>query len=495
MQRLDIQDPRTAEELKAPALEARLPGRRAQVHRQRLVVLALIFSDVVLAFLMWGMAFGVHGIWGSGPLTGIAVFSIAPDVAVWIGLRALLGLYPGYGLDLVEELRRQTYAVAAALAIITTFALAFKIGDSLSRLLLISSFLGLAVLAPPARHLVKRAMMRVGLWGKPVAILGADETAETVVRALGREWELGLMPAVVFDDRRVAGGWVEGVPYGGDMDAAPGIAAKHGVETAILAMPRAHGGRLTEIVDQASSSFRSVIVIPDLGGMTNSVVVARDLAGIFGVEIKQNLLDPWARRTKRALDLFGAVVGGLLISPFLLGLVLLIKLDSPGPAFYAQQRLGAGERYFRCWKFRTMCLHAERALNEYLQDDPDLHAEWERSQKLREDPRITRVGHFLRETSLDELPQLYNVLRGEMSLVGPRPIVDAEVPKYGGVYGLYRRVTPGISGFWQVGGRSNTTYEERVAMDAYYVRNWSVWLDFVILARTIGSVLFRRGAR
>ena len=496
MQRLGSTDTHHAESASWSAvLDNTLSGRRAQARRQRLVVLVLILSDILLAWLVWSLALVVHGLFGSGPLTELAAASVLPNVAVWIGLRAMLGLYPGYGLDLVEELRRQTYAVAATLAIVTTFALALKVGDLLSRLVLVSSFVGLALLAPLARHFVKRGMRRVGLWGKPVAILGADEAGTRVVRSLLREWQLGLRPVAVFDDRRVPeGAALEGVPYGGSVTDAREIAREHGVETAILAIPHAQRERLADLVDSAGSSFRSVIVIPDLGGMTNSIVVARDLGGVFGAEIKHNLLNPWSRRVKRTLDLFGAGVGGLLISPFLLALVILIKLDSPGPAIYSQQRLGTGERRFRCWKFRTMCLDAEKTLDEYLQGDPDLRAEWEKDHKLRKDPRVTRVGRFLRDTSLDELPQLWNVLRGEMSLVGPRPIVDAEVSKYGSVYALYRRVRPGISGLWQVSGRSDTSYEERVTMDAYYVRNWSVWLDLVVLARTVASVLRRRGA-
>jgi lipopolysaccharide/colanic/teichoic acid biosynthesis glycosyltransferase len=137
---------------------------------------------------------------------------------------------------------------------------------------------------------------------------------------------------------------------------------------------------------------------------------------------------------------------------------------------------------------------AETTLAEILEKDPSLHQEWLSSHKLHTDPRITRVGRFLRKTSLDELPQLWNVLRGEMSLVGPRPIVDAEVPKYVESYNLYLRVTPGITGLWQVSGRSNTSYQRRIEMDAYYVRNWSVWLDLIILFRTAMTVLLQRGA-
>jgi lipopolysaccharide/colanic/teichoic acid biosynthesis glycosyltransferase len=157
--------------------------------------------------------------------------------------------------------------------------------------------------------------------------------------------------------------------------------------------------------------------------------------------------------------------------------------------------VGAGGKHFLCWKFRTMHVNAERLLDQCLQDSPILRAEWEQNQKLRDDPRVTRVGHLLRQTSLDELPQLWNVLRGEMSLTGPRPIVDVEVPKYGEVYKLYKRIRPGMSGIWQVSGRSDTSYAERVEMDSYYVRNWSVWLDLIILARTVKCVALGRGAR
>jgi Undecaprenyl-phosphate galactose phosphotransferase WbaP len=259
-------------------------------------------------------------------------------------------------------------------------------------------------------------------------------------------------------------------------------------------MPNLRREHLSQLVDLASVSFRSVTVIPNLGGITNSAVVARDFAGTFGVEIKYNLLDPWARRFKRALDLLGAVLGGLLISPILLAILVLIKLDSPGPAFYGHTRIGVEGKHFRCWKFRTMHVDAERVLEQYFRKNPRSRAEWERSQKLRDDPRITRTGRFLRKTSLDELPQLWNVLRGEMSLTGPRPIVDAEVSKYGTVFELYRRIRPGMSGLWQISGRSSISYTERVAIDSHYVRNWSFWLDLIILARTVKTVVLGSGA-
>src|SRR5215212_757902 len=268
-----------------------------------------------------------------------------------------------------------------------------------------------------------------------------------------------------------------------------------GVDTIIFAMPYARREQLAHMVSVASESFRSVLIVPNLEGVTTSAVTPRDFAGTLAIEIKHNLLDPWSQRLKRALDLLGTVIGGVLVSPLVFAIAVVIKLDSPGPAFYGHQRVGAGGKHFLCWKFRTMHVNAERLLDQYLQGSPVLRAEWEQNQKLRDDPRVTRVGGLLRQTSLDELPQLWNVLRAEMSLTGPRPIVDAEVPKYGKVYALYQRIRPGMSGIWQVSGRSDTSYADRVEMDSYYVRNWSVWLDLVILARTVRCVALGRGAR
>ncbi|NJL48269.1 MAG: undecaprenyl-phosphate galactose phosphotransferase WbaP, partial [Leptolyngbyaceae cyanobacterium SM2_5_2] len=185
---------------------------------------------------------------------------------------------------------------------------------------------------------------------------------------------------------------------------------------------------------------------------------------------------------------------GLGVLPVIAIIALLVKLDSPGPVFYGQKRLGQEGFPFVAYKFRSMVANADQVLEAYFQANPELRVQWERDQKLRYDPRITRIGHFLRRTSLDELPQLWNVLRGEMSLVGPRPIVREEIIRYAEKYDLYTKVLPGLTGLWQVSGRNNVSYEERVNLDAYYVRNWSVWLDIYILLKTIWVVLIGDGA-
>ena len=175
-------------------------------------------------------------------------------------------------------------------------------------------------------------------------------------------------------------------------------------------------------------------------------------------------------------------------------LAILTKISSPGPVFYGSSRIGRGGKIFRVWKFRSMIPEAESVLRNYLLSHPELKEQWERDHKLKNDPRITSIGHFLRKTSLDELPQLWNVIIGEMSLVGPRPMLVDEIDKYGEVFGIYKLVLPGFTGLWQISGRNNTTYEDRLRYVRFYVQNWSIMFDIHILYRTIKTALFREGA-
>lgn len=470
-------------------------GPLAQSKKWSLVALVLISSDILLALALWQAAFVLRGLfWGLGSLSGIALVSMVPNVVVWVGLRAVLGLYPGYGLGAIEELRRQTFALIGTLAITVVFAFASQVSDSLSRLLLFAWAMGLLLLAPVARYFVKRAMMKAGLWGKPVVVLGAREPGAHVLKTLQREWQLGFKPVGVFDRTAPAGGVLEGVPYGGTLTDAAALARKQGIDTAIFALPYTRREHLAKFVNLARLSFRHVLVVPNLGGITNSTVVARDLAGTFGVEIRHSLLDPWAQRLKRTLDLGATVVGGALVLPLILTLSLLVWVESRGPVFYSDKRIGRDGKLFSCVKFRTMVPDAEVLLQRMLAEDAEMREEYLKYHKLRDDPRVTLVGRFLRKTSLDELPQLWNVLKGEMSLVGPRPYLPRESRDIGATQSEILRVTPGITGPWQVAGRNHTSFNERVRMDACYVRDWSLWLDLMLLVGTVRCLLFSRDA-
>ena len=470
-------------------------GRWTNSWRRPLVVSVMIFSDVLLALAVWQAALMFQEVLGNGSLSPVAIASMIPEVAVWIGLRALLGLYPGYGLSNVEELRKQTLALGASAAIVSVLAFALLMSGMLSRLLLFTWFLGLLVSAPLVRYFVKRALIRVRLWGKPVVILGAGKAGAHLLSVLRRERQLGFNPIAVFDNRVApTGGVLEGVPYGGTLTEAAALGRKCGIDTAIFAMPHTRHVHLAKFVDLVSLNFRHVMVIPNLSGITNSAVVARDFAGTFGVEINYELLNPWAQRVKRVLDVVATSIGGILILPLILLLCLLVRLESRGPVFYMDQRMGRDGKLFACVKFRTMVIDAEAKLQRMLAENEEMRSEYLKYHKLRNDPRVTRIGRFLRKTSLDELPQLWNVLRGEMSLVGPRPYLPRESEDIGTTQQEILRVTPGITGPWQVAGRNETSFDERVRMDSHYVRDWSVWLDLVLLISTVRCLLLSRNA-
>ncbi|WP_062206145.1 sugar transferase [Aureimonas sp. AU12] len=203
---------------------------------------------------------------------------------------------------------------------------------------------------------------------------------------------------------------------------------------------------------------------------------------------------PVGGAAKRALDIVIAASALIVLSPLMLMIMLVMKLTDPGPIVFGHKRVGFEGKHFHCYKFRSMATNSAELLQRLLQSDPVARAEWETSQKLRNDPRVTKLGRILRETSLDELPQLINVLKGDMSLVGPRPIVDEEIYRYSHRFEAYKRVRPGVTGMWQVNGRSDTSYASRVKFDTFYVRNWSVPLDIGILFKTVSVVLKREGS-
>lgn len=470
-------------------------GRESVLWRRRLVPAVLVLSDILLALLVWEAASLLQGLWGWGALSDATVASMAPIIAVWIGLRALLGLYPGYGLDSVEQLRRHVYATFTTLAILAIFALGSQIGEALSRLLLILVFVGLLVFVPFVQYGVKCWMKKIGLWGKPVVILSYKATGTNIVDSLRQSWELGYDPVAVFDYRLdMSEGSLDGVDHQQALAGVVELSREHGVDTVIFAMPYTRREQLAKLVSQASLSFQHVLVIPNLNGVTNSAVIARNLAGTFAVEIKYNLLNPWALRAKRIIDLCATVIGGILILPLLLILFLLVYLESGRPVFFGDRRMGRDGNLFFCLKFRTMVPDAEALLQRILEEDEGLRWEYFKYHKLRDDPRVTRIGRFLRKTSLDELPQLWNVLKGDMSLVGPRPYLPRESKEIGITQSEILRVSPGMTGPWQVAGRSRASFEDRVQMDDYYVQDWSVWLDLVLLARTVKTVVCGKGA-
>ncbi len=254
---------------------------------------------------------------------------------------------------------------------------------------------------------------------------------------------------------------------------------------------------LSRITNEIHRASGEVMVLPNIRGISllSSELYFLFFHEVFMLRIRNNLQSLPRRAVKRSFDITFALFLLPIVIPLVTIIAFLIKLDSRGPVFFKQQRVGRGGKKIWVYKFRTMYVDAERRLRELLEKNEDARKEWEEFYKLRDDPRITKVGRFLRKTSLDELPQIFNVLKGDMSFVGPRPVLEEELRKYYGEYSVYYLITrPGITGLWQVSGRNLLSYERRVHLDVWYVLNWSLWLDVVILIKTIRAVFRGEGA-
>lgn len=404
----------------------------------------------------------------------------------------LVRLYPGYGLTAVERLRRRVRATFVFFMAFVTWDFLFKHGGR-SRWVLLMTFAIALIIPVIAQMIFRHVLVRMNLWGTPVIVLGAGKTGEHVIATLIKDALLGFRPITVLDDDpQKWGGTIAGIPIVGGIDRAADYIGK--VNCALIAIPGAGRERVVDLARHLP--FFNVVIVPDLIGLQSLWVEARDFGGIIGLEIQKNLLMRRNWYLKRLMDYLLGIPLFLLSTPIIVLFSLWIKTVSPGPAFYCQVREGRGGRKFKVWKMRTMFLDAEKLLHDYLENNPDAKSEWSQFFKLRKDPRILPgVGVLLRKTSLDELPQLWNVLRGEMSLVGPRPFPHYHLEQFEESFREIRRsVMPGMTGLWQVTARSDGNLSVQEALDTYYIRNWSIWLDLNLLARTVLVVLSGKGA-
>jgi undecaprenyl-phosphate galactose phosphotransferase len=347
-----------------------------------------------------------------------------------------------------------------------------------------------------SRCIMRRFLRHMRWLRVPVLIIGAGLSADALVREMRNGSGMGYEVIGFLEDYQPAAKFAEKYPILGGFDDLEEVVRETGVRTAFIAAPGLPQKKLTDLVCRAQMILDDVGIVPNLVSvpMSHAAVETFFDDRIMVLHIQNDLFQRMHRIEKRIFDLVLASLGILVSLPVWLAAALWIRTDSQGPVFFAQERIGQYGRIFPCYKFRTMFVHADEKLQSLLERDPDAQKEWESSFKLKEDPRITKAGRFLRRTSLDELPQLWNVIRGDMSLVGPRPIVHEEIEKYGPYFKEYDQVRPGITGLWQVSGRSNVDYGERVRMDSWYVHNWSVWIDMMLLWRTIKAVMEQKGA-
>jgi len=447
--------------------------------------LCSIAAAVLLAHLVR------NGITGRIPpsMGGLMASAILMTGCIFIAAR----LYPGVCDNPVDELRRTVLAIT--LTFLTLGASTFlSHGFEQSRLVLLLAYLFSAALVPLVRAFVRSSFSERSWWGCPVVILGMGDTGRQVLKTLRQHPGSGLKPVAALDDDPLKQIGHEAGLITGPLEKCFEITRSSRISYGIVCMPRLSRDQLLELMEQYGRCFSEMLIIPDLIGMASLGINVREFGGIVGLEVTQSLLRPVSRFVKRALDLLLVLTLAPVVCPLIALAALLIKLDSRGPIFYRDVRIGRGGQQFVAWKLRSMMVNGREALETYLDRHPEERTAWRVTQKLKRDPRITRAGRILRRTSIDELPQFWNVLVGQMSVVGPRPFLPSQIEMYGRSIEMYKMVRPGITGLWQISGRNQLSFEERAQLDAHGIKNWSVWLDVYILARTIPAVFGAKGA-
>jgi Undecaprenyl-phosphate galactose phosphotransferase WbaP len=439
---------------------------------------------LLLALVLGGM---VRMLWRGDFMMADVGAMLIP--AWWLGA-LLLRLTPGWGISAVEMVRRMVLLMALVLAFLSFLMFVTHTTDLASRIALLSTCLIAAPLVGLLRSLIKNSLIRMRRWGIPVVLYGWGPVLEHVARVLQQERGLGYCAIGVFDDAAPRGSRIAGLPVLGALQESTPLAP-----CAFLAAGELPREQVTGIIEGPLAAYRHVIIVPDLLDAPSLWVRPREFIGVMGMEISNNLVKPMDRFLKRSFELILILLAAPLWLPLLAVFSFLVWVEDRGSPFYVQKRIGYKGELIRTFKLRTMVRNAEEVLARHLAADEKLRHEWETHCKLKRDPRITWIGRFLRRTSLDELPQIFNVLAGEMAIVGPRPLPayhEEKLPHR--LREIRRRVRPGITGLWQVSGRSDVGNAGLERWDQYYVRNWSIWLDIVILVRTFRAVFRAEGA-
>ncbi|MBN2047983.1 MAG: undecaprenyl-phosphate galactose phosphotransferase WbaP [Anaerolineaceae bacterium] len=410
---------------------------------------------------------------------------LIPVPLLFLAIFAIMDLYPAIGLSPVEEIRRLVLTTSTVFFALGTLSFYLRDVEHWSRASFGLAWMCSLLALPMTRAVFREIGVRLGFWGEDVLVFGVGSNADKLYQHLLRTPKAGMRPVGQVDLQTffTGDGYPEQLPREWSM-----------VKTAVIDGANLSEGHVLPAVEGLWNLFQRIIILQDQVRFGVLGMKMYDVGGLSALKINQNLLNPLQQWIKRLLDDLIVVVSSPLWLLVVSVISVVIWIESPGKVFYQHERVGKHGKRFGVWKFRTMVPEADQLLSAYLESHPEAKKEWALRQKLSDDPRVTRVGKLLRKLSLDELPQVFNVLRGEMSLVGPRPIIEEEIPNYGRKFRLYQQVLPGLTGFWQVSGRNDLDYAQRVSLDEYYVRNWSIWFDFYILVKTMKVVISGKGA-
>lgn len=471
--------------------KAARPSRRVlRIKLARMTV--LVTTDLSALFTSWLFAYFA---WAALILHQPAQIygALLPLLLMFPAAYAANGLYPGFGLGAVETLRRVSFSTTFAFMAMAACSFVFKANAVYSRMAFVIAWAISLIAVPLFRFTLLSAVSGLSWWGEPTVIFGTARQARLTAQLTKRAFSLGYrIVGILTPDLSLAGRRLEDLSVLGGLEQAEAL-ARAGVSTVLVW----NSVRLTRIRARLHDYFRHVVLIHDAEELPTEYACIRNLGGLLGIEFTNQLLQRKNQAIKRSLDVIVAGLALIIVAP-IIGLgILLIKVVSPGPAFFTQEREGLGGNKFKVWKLRTMYPNAEALLAERLASDEELRREWHRNMKLVRDPRIIPVvGTLMRRLSIDELPQLWNVLRGQMSLVGPRPFPEYHLDRFPHAFRALRAtVRPGLSGMWQVMIRNSGGLEEQELFDSYYIRNWSLWLDFYIMVRTVFATLSAKGAR
>jgi exopolysaccharide biosynthesis polyprenyl glycosylphosphotransferase len=460
----------------------------------------LVLIDIALINLAFGLAYYArYTLQLFAPVLDAFQAPFTAYAQLQIGYTALMlvflfvaGVYtPQRGVSWFAELYRILNASTTVGVIV--FAIIFLSRTLIYSRLMILWAIGLTIVLLALARLVERAarreLRRRGIGVARVLIVGAGEMGRTVVRTMTARSDLGYQIVGFIDDdpSKAELGRLKNM---GGLERVEHILSTEPVDEVLITLPWMYQRKIVALVRACQSFGVRARVVPDLFQLSLSRLDVDDLGGIPIIGIKEVRISRIGRLFKRALDVTFAALGILISSPLMALAALAIKIDSPGSVFFRQTRVGEHGKLFTVYKFRSMRESAEEELGQLLAFNEASGPLF----KMKDDPRRTRVGTFLRITSLDELPQFFNILRGDMSLVGPRPGLPSEVEQYQPWHRQRLEVQPGLSGLWQVSGRSDLTFDEMCLLDIYYIENWSLALDFVIMFRTIPRVLFGSGA-
>lgn len=465
---------------------------------------ALLITQAILDFLLINVAFALAYIVRYQlhfPLTVAEANYIGYREYIPISLAVSLGLLLIYRLEGIYSFVRgrswleEMYALLTATftgIVILVFVFFFFRPQYYSRLIYLYAGILIVILLTLERvtlRIILSLLRGRGIGVDRALIVGCGDTGRAILRSVVAQPGLGYRVEGFVDDdsaRTSLGPF----PFLGTTDALPGILQEHRIDEVIVTLPWHARDKIIRILDVCELAGTRVKIVPDLFQLSLSRVAVDAVGGIPLIAVKEVAITGGALAIKRAMDLIVTSLLLIVLLPLMTVIALVIILTSPGPAIFRQRRVGRSGTLFTAYKFRTMRLGAEEEVTRFIH----LNEATGPLFKIRNDPRLTPIGKVLRRLSFDELPQLWNVLRGEMSLVGPRPPIPSEVDQYEDWHKKRLEVPPGVTGLWQVSGRSELTFEEMVMLDIYYIENWSPWLDMWILLKTIPTVMSARGA-